>query len=111
MVLSSNSGGDVSLLKSKGTNILNKFDSDKTNNLFSLIEGNKINMSKIEDLYLNGNYKELKKELGITDEFCIVLEDSNGRIITIEDAGNNYYYGFGNSDINISGCPCGTPCS
>jgi hypothetical protein len=81
-------------------------DSEKSDHTFTIIEGNTINTSKLKKLYFEENYSEIKKQLGFNGDFCIVLEDTNGRIIVV-DNGTTEMYGFGDSALNISGNPCG----
>lgn len=47
-------------------------------------------------------YERLKEEMNLQGDFCIHLEDEDGRIIPVNDA-----RGVGSSSILISGIPCG----
>ena len=106
LLISKNTSTDIKGMKDKGNNILNYFDSDKSDIILTFIQGNNVNVTKLEELYSNPDeYEKLKQELGLTGDFCIVLEDSNGRVIVL-----NNTYGFGDPNLNISGCLCGQPC-
>jgi len=96
------SSGDVTkALQKNADTVLTKFTQDP--DLKVITPGNVLNNSKLVELS-NLPYQELKAQLGIAGDFCIYLEDENGRIIPI--GGKN---GLGSSDINISGTPCGDP--
>ena len=113
LLISKNSTTDIKGMKEQGNSILNHLDSSKSDSAFAFIDGNTINMTLLEELYKNpGRYQELKDELGISGDFCIVLEDKNGRVVVIDELspGTGKIYGFGNSSLNVSGCLCGQPC-
>jgi len=106
MLLTRNESVDVKILKTKGNTILNIFDSQKSNLHLTILDGDTINKTKIEELYGSDSYEDIKKDLGLTGDFCIIVEDSNGRVIAINTS-TGYKYGFGNPDLNVSGFPCG----
>jgi hypothetical protein len=60
------------------------------------------------------NFTGLKKKLGISGNFCIFFEDSDGNIIIISDEaqGISNFTGIGSNETCISGYYCGTtiPC-
>lgn len=67
-----------------------------------LLDGNKINSTKAEDL-LGMNYSDIKSQLNIRNDFCLYFEDENGNIIFI----NYTHSGIGSSSINVSNVSCG----
>lgn len=113
LLISKNTSTDIKGMKDKGNSIMSYLDSSKSDSDLAFIHDNNINMTLLEKLYNNHTkYEQLKNELGLTGEFCIVLEDSNGRIVVIDETlpGTGNIYGFGNSNLNISGCLCGQKC-
>lgn len=69
----------------------------------ALIHNGELDLERIESLS-DAEYEQLRRELGITGEFCLVIEDADGRVMSIRDR-----LGIGNSHLIISGVPCGTP--
>ncbi len=57
------------------------------NSSFSFIENNKINIKKLENISTI-SYDELKRQIGIINDFCIHFEDENGNIIFINSTNN-----------------------
>lgn len=111
MLITKNSTVDIDAYKTQGNKIMSYFDSTRSDSAYALITNNEVNMTKLESLYNDPNaYEQIKTELGITGDFCIVLEDSNGRIVVIDGGGTDKIYGFGSSGLNISGCLCGQSC-
>ncbi|KYK26064.1 hypothetical protein AYK26_01295 [Euryarchaeota archaeon SM23-78] len=53
-------------------------------------------------------YKELKKKLGVTGEFCIYFEDADGNLLILNTSKGNKT-GLGDSDVIVGGTPCGQP--
>lgn len=49
----------------------------------AFIEGNEINIQKLIQ-FARMNYSEIQNELGITDDFCVYIEDEKGNIIPID---------------------------
>ncbi len=110
MLVTKNTTVDIDGYKAKGGKIMSYFDTSTSDSKYALITDNVINMTKLETLYNDPNaYEEIKSDLGITGDFCVVLEDSNGRIVVIDD-GSAKIYGFGSPELNISGCFCGQKC-
>ena len=62
---------------------------------------NKIDPDKLSE-FANQSYDEIKKELGIKNDFCIHIEDKNGFLILI-----NNKTGIGSSKAVINGSACG----
>jgi len=84
----------------------------------SITQENIVNEVKLRNLASNitagpDSYEKIKQELGIKGEFCILLLDEKGNIITIQDNDNNTYAGIGynvdpSKNLNISnGIQCG----
>jgi len=110
MLLSKDDSANVIVMKSSGNKVMNMVDSKSSNTLNSFVDGNNVNMSKLEEFYKTENYEAIRKELGLKGDFCIILEDKNGNVISIMNS-TKRIYGFGSEDINISGCPCGQSCN
>ena len=66
----------------------------------SIVNGTVIDETKLNDL-ANYSYADLKEQLGLTDDFCIVLEDQNGSIILIGN-GTNQKVGIGNANLTLN---------
>lgn len=98
-VLNTNQGAKVGDLKRDASVIVKEISSGDS--LLSIIDGNEINVSKVNDLK-NLSYEELKRRLRIENDFCLYFEDDKGYIVII----NNSYKGVGASSINLSGTPC-----
>lgn len=62
---------------------------------------NRINPEKLSE-FANQSYDEIKKNLGIKNDFCIHIEDENGFLILI-----NNKTGIGSSKAMINGSVCG----
>ena len=66
-----------------------------------LLGSNGLDEAKIE--YLDQmDYDEVKKVLGVNNDFCVFFEDINGNIIKIDDVN----LGIGSDKIHINGNPC-----
>ncbi|RME53338.1 hypothetical protein D6783_02145 [Candidatus Woesearchaeota archaeon] len=50
------------------------------------------------------DYEEVKQELGVQEDFCIVVEDAEGRVIPIGEK-----VGIGSDELLVGGVPCGRP--
>ena len=72
-----------------------------------VISAGSINRADIDTL-CDMSYEDVKAQLGITSDFCIYLEDSNGNLIPCGTAQKS---GIGNAaDVNLSGSiTCGAP--
>ncbi|HLP79072.1 MAG TPA: hypothetical protein VK158_00395 [Acidobacteriota bacterium] len=77
---------------------INKFygQSDDARTI-AFIENNVVNKDKLERLK-EMDYESLKAELGLEDDFCIIVVSSNGTLLPIDGA-----YGIGSSSILIDG--------
>lgn len=78
------------------------------------VERGKIDQQKLDDLmsFINPNpasaYNTMKKELGISGDFCIYFRDSNGYLVPIEWNGDSYS-GIGESNFMLNeNIACGT---
>ncbi len=113
MLISKGSNSDVDAMKSNAGRIMNYFDASKSDSDNVILNGNTVNTTALENLYNSGDYDLIRSELGITGDFCIVLEDSNNRIIVMDSTSNypQVIYGFGGDELNISGCFCGQTCT
>ncbi len=114
LLISKGSHSDVDAMKGNAGRIMNYFDAEKSETGYAILNGNTVNVTALEELYNSGNYDQIRSELGITGEFCIVLEDSNSRIIVMDTTSptdDAVIYGFGGEELNISGCFCGRECS
>lgn len=66
-----------------------------------IIDGNVVKTAALEDL-IDEDYSELKNELGITGEFCIIVVDDSGslRALGNDSSGNpQYTFGPGTDDV------------
>ncbi|MFH1174008.1 MAG: hypothetical protein V1725_02675 [archaeon] len=90
-------------LQRNGEIIAVKLDAGERQHAFSLISEGRLNKTELDRLY-NSSYDDLKREFGITSDFCIYLEDSRGKIIVI---GNKT--GIGNESLSVGGVQCGQP--
>ena len=66
-----------------------------------VFRGNALDANATECLF-EQNYTDLKQQFRTQENFCIYLEDQNGRIIQV--AGKN---SIGSDEVNVSGVPCG----
>jgi len=60
----------------------------------SIINGTTLDDQKLESV-LNMEYDQLKQELNIKDDFCVVFKDQEGRVLLI---GEENLTGIGNND-------------
>ena len=61
-----------------------------------------LNEESLEEI-MQKDYIKLKEELGLKNDFCIRLEDSNGELIKI----NGIERGIGSSKVKVNGVSCG----
>jgi hypothetical protein len=73
----------------------------------TIVEGQSVTPEKLQCLY-GMNYSQLKQELGIEGDFCIYVEDANGKLYIVNNNTNNKT-GFGDPALIVSGTPCGQP--
>lgn len=100
-IVSGNTDGteETESMSKQGEEILEKLLSEDSD--LSVVSNGEINETKMENL-LSQDYSDLKKEAGISDEFCVYLEDEDGNIIPIQSSA-----GIGWEEINLSDNPCG----
>lgn len=68
---------------------------------FSLAQSGQIDQEMILGL-ASRDYNAVRKEMGVSGEFCIYLEDSDGRIIPLRED----IFGLGSNSIEINNRPC-----
>ncbi len=89
-------------LNNEGMHIIKSLESE-----VSVIEDNQIKEEKIHEL-MEKDYDEIKSELGIRNEFCIFIEDENGKVIPVQNEEGEIYYGVGSGNVEIGeGMVCG----
>lgn len=77
--------------------------------LYTVIQDGEINNQKLDRLptsinFNTGTYEQAKKDFGISKDFCIYIEDENGKLILIDNA----YVGVGNPELMINDVACGS---
>ncbi len=90
----SNTNTDQSTLKVESQIIAEKLTGDESS---SLLNGTSVDETKLETLTTKP-YAELKKELGVRSDFCIVFRDQEGNIILI---GPDNQVGAGNANLTL----------
>jgi hypothetical protein len=75
-------------------------DQFSTSNTTFVID-NKVDIAKLNQT-LNKTYEQLKRELGITSDFCIHFEDENGNILDLDEHPCKVRYSIGNPSLNIT---------
>ncbi len=78
-------------------------------------QGSVVNGTSVDDTKLNAvldtPYDQLKQQLNVRDDFCIIFKDQNGNLLVVGNgtSGNRTGIGNGNLTLNISGTqyPCG----
>ena len=100
VLASSNRGEKTGNLKEDALSVLKQISSEGSS--LKIIDRQTINDTKIGELK-NMNYDQLKNTLRVNGDFCIYIEDDQGKIVPI----NQSYMGVGSSSMNISGIPCG----
>jgi hypothetical protein len=99
---------DVAPLRIESEVIANKLAFDPQ---LRVAENNQLNPQSLANL-TRLQYDALKAQLGVQDEFCIYLEDSQGNLIYIQDGSTKYTgIGSGSGELNLSGTPCGRVCT
>lgn len=77
------------------------FDSQSsTPSSIKLFQGSSVDSAQVQALF-ESNYTELKQELGIRDDFCIMFIDSSGGLMGFE-VDNQTKYSFGHPSIMVS---------
>jgi hypothetical protein len=103
---------DTAPLRIESEVVATKLTSDAA---LHVAQDNQLEMDKLTSLaqLANTNYETLKKEFGIKNEFCVYLQDDEGKLVYIDGPGGEKYTGIGSGslELNISGIPCGKPCT
>ncbi|NJL43926.1 MAG: hypothetical protein HC945_01210 [Nitrosarchaeum sp.] len=66
------------------------------------VKQGRVDMHVLEEL-AEEDYGNLRTRLGIEEDYCILVEDAQGRVIPI-----NGHLGIGDGDLVIAGVPCGS---
>ena len=87
-------------LKNQGDRIEALLDSQVTPNRINppqVSDGIELSENNLQALFAM-DYEDVKQELGLTDDFCLVVVDDTGGLVDIgsED------FGFGNGEVSIS---------
>lgn len=64
----------------------------------SLINNSQIDQNKVEDL-AGKSYEDIKKDLGLKDDFCIIFKDQDGNLLLL---GKNNVTGIGNGNLTLN---------
>ena len=100
VLVGSNPGEQTGNLKDDALSVLKQVSSEGSK--LVIVDKQAVNETKIGELK-NMNYDDLKSALRVNGNFCIYMEDEQGKIVPI----NQSYVGVGSSSMNISGIPCG----
>lgn len=82
----------------------------------TILEDNKLEPAKIKEFIDQDKYEEIKSTLGLTGDFCIYIEDSNGNLIPVlvddndtpDDPSDDVYVnGIGSGDAVVNKQKCG----
>ena len=95
-----NSDRDDDLRRQVEVLFLSLDEAGTTESSVRIFNGNQVNMSQIENLFQR-DYGEVKQELGIRDDFCIVFVDSSGGLIGV-NVGGEIKHSFGHDSIFVS---------
>ena len=98
-ILDTTQGTKAEELQDEASKVLTGISSEDSG--VGIMDGNKINTTKLEDLL--GNYSSIKSKLKVENDFCIYFEDEDGNILYI----NATTTGLGSGIINVSDIPCG----
>jgi flagellar basal body-associated protein FliL len=114
-VLTSKAKEDITPLRIESEVVATKLtttESSKDNELI-VVTNNQLDEEKLTSLAEKAKttegYEALKAQLGVKNDFCIVLLDEKGNVVYLTDNNGNKYTGIGPADDNfkISGTPCG----
>jgi cytoskeletal protein RodZ len=69
-----------------------------------LLEGDAINETKLEEMVRRSqtDYEGLKRDLGVQNDFCVVMLDENENVILLSDGTIHDLVGFGSPDLNVT---------
>ncbi len=97
-ILSGNKGTPAAKLEEDAALVLGNLASKDSE--ISIVDGVEINEAKLQEL-LAATYPELKEKIKSGSDFCIFLEDNEGKIVYISNKP-----GIGSDSIMISGESC-----
>lgn len=116
--LSSDTNSDSTQdLQSEAKSVGYYFNCDVSDYARCFVESGKINEAKLDDLmqYIQSNpnvaYAALKKDLGVSGDFCIYFRDKSGYLVPIEYpvGSGTFYSGIGESSFMLNqNISCGT---
>lgn len=69
----------------------------------SVLQNGAVDEGKLQNFVADSvsNYDQVRGNLGVRDDFCVVFIDENGDLILVTD-GTNMRAGIGNDDLNLS---------
>ena len=67
----------------------------------TIVEKDTVNETKLDAL-VQKDYNEIRREIGVQNDFCIHFEDENGNVIPIKEG----VVGVGSPNIKVGGVPC-----
>lgn len=91
-------------LRGDADKVYSKFDKAVSAEDLAFIDGNRITIEGLEKL-LDKDYEELKREIGITSDFCIIITDQHGAVrnMSVIAGSSSGAATYGNSeDLRIS---------
>ena len=115
-ILSSMSEPEKGKRLSKNAEMITKALTGRTDQ--TILEDNKLEPEKVKEFIDQKKYEEIKTTLGLSGDFCIYIEDSNGNLIpvlvddkgtpeTADDEFVNGIGGAGSEGAEINGQKCG----
>ena len=79
--------------------IANRLTGDEN---ISIVKDGAIDDEKLQKLVLKGDdYEKLKEELGVHDDFCMVLRDQEGNIILVGNDTIGFRVGIASPDLKV----------
>lgn len=71
-----------------------------------ILEGDAVNESKLEEMVALSQtpegYQRLKEQLGVQNDFCVVLLDDNENVILLSNGTTHDIVGFGSEELNVT---------
>lgn len=92
--------GTVKQLKTKGDIIYKTLSSNKQ---VKFINNSAVDIPAL-CATIQKNYNDIKKEVGLSEDFCIYFEDENGSLIYLDN--NQQVPGIGSGRFTINNKPC-----
>lgn len=105
-VLSDAEVGKQMALEEEAAIIPNRLIQGADGDPYGIIIDNQVVLNKLR-LLSDKDYREMKDELGLTYDFCIIFEDKDGNIINLTSITGKASYGIGSSRMLVEGQPCG----